>query len=229
VQGASFKAGPLAPGSFFSLFGAGLGSAESAAAASFTLGGLTTAICGQPARLTYNSGLGQVNGVVPVEAAGRTSCQLTATLSGFTIPVTPAATTIEIMPQNIALFLYAPDSTTTAPIITNSNYQLIGPPSSGLAQAQKGGSIIFWATGGGLTTPVVADNAVAPVLGAPMQTTPTVQIGGAPATVEWAGLAPGFIGLYQINVAVPANTPSGQVSLTLSSGVGNVSYNLWVQ
>jgi hypothetical protein len=28
---------------------------------------------------------------------------------------------------------------------------------------------------------------------------------------------------------VPASAPSGQVSLTLSSGIGNVSYSLWVQ
>ena len=195
----------------------------------FALGGLTTEICGQPARLVYNSGLGQVNGVVPVEVAGKTSCTLTAILGGYTVPATPATTTVQIVPQNIALFLYALNSTTTVPIITNLSYQIIGAPSSGLAQAQKGGSIILWATGGGLTSPVVADGAVAPALGAAMQTTPTVQIGGVPATVEYAGLAPGFIGLYQINVAVPANTPSGQVSLTLTSGIGNASYNLWVQ
>jgi uncharacterized protein (TIGR03437 family) len=229
VQGASFKADPLAPGSYFTLFGEGLGYAESSSTASFALGGLRTEFCGQPARLVYNSGEGQVNGVVPVEVAGKTECELTATLSGYTVPPTPASTTVEIVPQDIALFLYVQNSTTTVPIITNLNYQIIGAPSSGLAQAQKGGSIILWATGGGLTTPVVADDAVAPALGAPMQTTPTVQIGGVAATVEYAGLAPGFIGLYQINVAVPANTPSGQVSLTLSSVGGNVSYNLWVQ
>jgi len=229
VQGASFKADPLAPGSFFTLFGNGFGTASTASSASFSLGGLTTQICGQPARLVYNSGQGQVNGVVPVEAAGKTSCPLTAVLNGYTVPATPASTTVQIVPQNIGLFLYSPNATTQLPIITNLNYQIIGAPSSGLAQAQKGGSIILWATGGGLTNPVVADNAVAPAQGAPMQAAPTVQIGGIPATVEYAGLAPGFIGLYQMNVAVPASAPSGQVSLTLSSGIGNVSYSLWVQ
>ncbi|MGO9259319.1 MAG: hypothetical protein ACLQU1_23845 [Bryobacteraceae bacterium] len=229
VQGASFETVPLAPGSFFTIFGDGLGSTEASTAASFSLGGLTTQICGQPARLVYNSGQGQVNGVVPVEAAGKTSCELTATLGGYTVPATPATTTVQIVPQNIALFLYNLSSTTTAPVITNLNYQVIGPPASGLAQAQKGGSIILWATGGGLTSPVVADDMLAPALGAPMQTTPSVQIAGVAATVQYAGLAPGFIGLYQINVAVPPNTPSGQVSLTLSSGIGNLSYDLWVQ
>jgi len=41
--------------------------------------------------------------------------------------------------------------------------------------------------------------------------------------------SPGFIGLYQINVTVPAATPSGKVTLTLASGIGDVSYDLWVQ
>jgi len=230
VQGASFKTDPLAPGSFFSLFGEGLGAQEAAGAnASFSLGGLSTEICGQPARLVYNSGQGQLNGVVPVEAAGKASCNVTATLSGFTVPPVPATATIPIVPQNIALFLYSPNANLTVPIITNANYQVLGPPGSGLPQAQKGGNIILWSTGGGLTTPVVANNALAPASGAIMQATPTVRIGGTAVTVQYAGLAPGFFGLYQINVGLPQNLASGKVSLTLSSGTGDVSYDLWIQ
>jgi len=177
----------------------------------------------------YNSGQGQVNGVVPVAAAGKTSCNVTATLGGFTVPPAPATTTIPIVPQNIALFLYSPNANLTVPIVTNANYQVLGPPGSGLPQAQKGGNIILWSTGGGLTTPVVANNALAPASGAIMQATPTVRIGGTAVTVQYAGLAPGFFGLYQINVGLPQNLPSGKVSLTLSSGTGDVSYDLWIQ
>ena len=32
---------------------------------------------------------------------------------------------------------------------------------------------------------------------------PTVTVGGAPASVSFSGLAPGFVGLYQINVEIP--------------------------
>jgi uncharacterized protein (TIGR03437 family) len=229
VDGASFKTDPLAPGSFFTIFGEGLGSAQTGTGAAFSLGGLSTQFCGQPARLVYNSGQGQVNGVVPIEVAGKTSCNLTAVLDGYTVPATPATTTVQIVPQDIGLFLYGLNATTTVPIVTNLNYQVIGPPGSGLAQAQKGSSVILWATGGGLTSPVVADNALTPATGATMQSTPSVRIAGAVAIVQYAGLAPGFIGLYQINVAVPANTPSGKVTLTLSSGIGDVNYDLWVQ
>ena len=232
THGASFSPGPLAPGSFFSLFGDGFGSqASSDATAAFSLGGFSAQICGKPARLFYNSGAGQVNGVVPIEAAGQTSCPLTATLSGFTVPPIPATATVQIVPQNLALFLYAASSTLTLPIITNSNYQFVGPPGSGFSQAQKGGSIILWSTGGGLTNPSVPNDQVAPTSGAAMLMQPSVQISGLTAPVLYAGLAPGFIGLYQINVTVPAATPSGAVQLTFASGAGGTTntYSLWVQ
>jgi uncharacterized protein (TIGR03437 family) len=43
---------------------------------------------------------------------------------------------------------------------------------------------------------------------------PAVQIGGAPATVTFAGvISPG---LYQLNVVVPSTAKSGDISLTCS-------------
>jgi uncharacterized protein (TIGR03437 family) len=46
-----------------------------------------------------------------------------------------------------------------------------------------------------------------------------VSIGGKSAQVLFAGLSPGYIGLYQINVVVPTGvTPSDQVPLILSVG-----------
>jgi uncharacterized protein (TIGR03437 family) len=46
-----------------------------------------------------------------------------------------------------------------------------------------------------------------------------VTIGGVPATPSFAGLAPGWVGLYQVNVQVPANAPTGDaVPVTLSVG-----------
>jgi uncharacterized protein (TIGR03437 family) len=38
---------------------------------------------------------------------------------------------------------------------------------------------------------------------------PEVTIGGVPAKVSYSGLAPGFVGLYQINVQVPDGVPAG--------------------
>jgi uncharacterized protein (TIGR03437 family) len=38
---------------------------------------------------------------------------------------------------------------------------------------------------------------------------PEVTIGGVAAAVTFAGVAPGFVGLYQVNVQVAPGTPSG--------------------
>ncbi len=48
---------------------------------------------------------------------------------------------------------------------------------------------------------------------------PTVTIGGVEARVVFSGLAPGFVGLYQVNVEVPAGAPVGDaVPLVLTIG-----------
>lgn len=41
------------------------------------------------------------------------------------------------------------------------------------------------------------------------QTTPIVTIGGVPATVAFSGLTPGFVGLWQLNLLIPLNAPTG--------------------
>ncbi|HYE73725.1 MAG TPA: hypothetical protein VEF04_10350, partial [Blastocatellia bacterium] len=58
----------------------------------------------------------------------------------------------------------------------------------------------------------LATGAPAPVNGNPLYATaftPTVTIGGVPATVLYSGLTPGFVGLWQLNVTIPSNAPTG--------------------
>jgi uncharacterized protein (TIGR03437 family) len=56
----------------------------------------------------------------------------------------------------------------------------------------------------------------------PLATTivqPEVSLGGVRLPVAFSGLTPGQIGVYQINVGVPSNTPTGlDVALTISQG-----------
>ena len=54
-----------------------------------------------------------------------------------------------------------------------------------------------------------------PVAQTPNQ--PTVRVGGATAETRFSGLAPGFVGLYQVNFVVPSGL-SGAVKLTLDMG-----------
>jgi uncharacterized protein (TIGR03437 family) len=72
----------------------------------------------------------------------------------------------------------------------------------------------------------VPENGFPAPLGTLLRTvvTPSVTIGGFPAAVDFSGLAPGFVGLYQVNAQIPANAPSGnEVPVVLS--IGGVASN----
>ena len=47
---------------------------------------------------------------------------------------------------------------------------------------------------------------------------PQVIIGGAVAKILFSGLAPGFPGLYQVNVQIPDGIPSGLQTLSITTG-----------
>jgi uncharacterized protein (TIGR03437 family) len=49
-------------------------------------------------------------------------------------------------------------------------------------------------------------------------TLPTVTIGNVNAAVQFSGLAPGYPGLYQVNVTVPTGAPVGTQPVILSIG-----------
>ena len=54
--------------------------------------------------------------------------------------------------------------------------------------------------------------------------TPQVTVGGMPVEVQFAGLTPGEIGVYQINVRVNDRVPLGlSVPLNISQGTGSTS------
>jgi len=44
-----------------------------------------------------------------------------------------------------------------------------------------------------------------------------VTLGGLPCEVQFAGLAPGFAGVYQVNFRVPAGAGSGEQDLMVSA------------
>ena len=84
--------------------------------------------------------------------------------------------------------------------------------------ARPGDTIVLYGVGFGKVTPdATAGNIVTSgnSLILPFQ----VFFGGTPATVNYAGLAPGSIGLYQFNVVVPDTAPGDAVPLTFAVGV----------
>jgi uncharacterized protein (TIGR03437 family) len=82
---------------------------------------------------------------------------------------------------------------------------------TGLGKATRGGA----ANGTPLPTGLAA-----PADGNPLYRTvlqPTVTIGGATAPVSYSGAAPGFAGLYQINLQIPTGVRAGdEVPLTVA-------------
>jgi uncharacterized protein (TIGR03437 family) len=83
--------------------------------------------------------------------------------------------------------------------------------------AHPGDTIVLYGVGFGTVTPdpgagniVANDNSLV----MPLQ----VFFGGTPATVSYAGLAPGMIGLYQFKVVVPDTAPGDAIPLTFSVG-----------
>jgi len=93
-----------------------------------------------------------------------------------------------------------------------------GPPyfASGSAPAHPGDTIVLYCTGLGAVNPAATDGAAPKQLSSTLSV-PQLTIGGQSAAVSFAGLTPGFVGLYQVNAAVPSVTPTGaDVAVTLS-------------
>jgi len=131
-------------------------------------------------------------------------------------------------------------STATAPGLFTQNASGSGPgailnqdnsmngPGNGAA---KGSIVQMFLTGEGQTNPPSVTGAITIAnLPAP-QVTPAppvpiqVRINGQPALYVYAGEAPGQVaGVMQLNVQIPSNAPSGNLSITVSIG-GNVSQN----
>lgn len=81
----------------------------------------------------------------------------------------------------------------------------------------QGGQLVNAATQAPLTIVSGAAATVDPLYAT--LTKPTVTIGGVAADVAFSGLAPGFVGLWQLNVQIPANAPVGNaVPLVVSFG-----------
>lgn len=116
---------------------------------------------------------------------------------------------------------------TTATVVVTANGQSSAPVSVPLVEnrpeifvvTRSGDTATLWATGLGPVTN-------APATGRPSPSSPlamvladvSVTVGGLPATVSFAGLAPNFAGLYQVNVTLPAGVGSGAPVVVTTTG-----------
>ena len=226
VNAASSQLGPgIVPGSYITLYGSNLSDATIVASGStlpLALGDVSvsfdTPTLSLPGRVYYVSA-GQVNVQVPWELAGQTSVQIKVSID----QASGTVVTVPVASVSPAAFVYGQNQAAAL----DENGLLVGTANP----VRRGHIISFFANALGTVSNQPATGEPAPSTPLAQTTaTPTVTVGGVLAAVQFSGLAPGFTGLYQVNVVVPANAPTGSdaVSLTLG-GVTAPAFQIAVQ
>ena len=170
-------------------------------------------MAGKPAYVYFISP-GQINVQAPDVGAGPVPVTVT-TPSG-----TSAAVTATVAAQAPAFFLW-PGSQAVATLQTASSAVKNGTFAGSTTVAAKPGDVlILWGTGFGPTTPPVAAGIQVPSDTFHNASAVTVKIGDADAQVFGAALAPGFAGLYQVAIQVPASMADGDYRVE-GDGIGS--------
>lgn len=97
-------------------------------------------------------------------------------------------------------------------VILHSNFQL----ADSAHPAVPGETVLIYCTGLGAVSSPPADGAAAN--GQSMVSAANVMIGSVKAKVSFSGLAPGFVGLYQVNAVVPSSLVNGDQPVVISMG-----------
>jgi uncharacterized protein (TIGR03437 family) len=233
VSAATLTPQPAVAGSLTSLFGPGLSYQTGTGVYSPNvlpnwLFGTTVTLNGTAVPIMWISPT-QANIQIPWEDAGLTQATMVVTRNGLA----SQAVTIPLAPAAPGLFAMNGQGTGQAAAVTGDSAAIAAPVGAfpGSQPALAGQYVSFYGTGlGAVTEPAqLIDGEATPTRDAPFQPftpiyfptlqTATVTIGGMPATVQFAGLAPAMIGVYQVNVLIPANAPAGAaVPVQLSIG-----------
>lgn len=236
VNAASFAKGanglglPVAPGSLVAIFGTNLGLAQADASSApfgISLGGVGVKINGfdAPLRDIFPAPpFPSINAQVPFEAlpGGQTSA---------TVPIVVTVNGVASDPQQVQIVTQAPGIFTipvgvgNAILVNLKDNSIASPtPITGFTThpIPRGTDAYFYATGLGVMTPPVTDGDGG---GAALHTvvnTPVVLVGGITAKATFVQ-APGYPGVYQVNITIPSNAPTGsKIDLQIQSSGGSM-------
>jgi uncharacterized protein (TIGR03437 family) len=224
VVNAADQTQPVAPGGLISVYGDQMSLVNLATRTTplpTALGESCLTVNGVPVPMILVSA-SQINGQLPFNVDG--SATMTLRTSGgvsdnFYFTILPAA------PRIFRTGTAGPD--TGLPTVTRAlNGELVTLSNP----IHPKDSITIFATGLGRTMPAVESGAAAPsdpLAGAVIP--PSVTLGGVELELQYAGLAPGEVGVYQINATVPGVVPTGmEIPLTVSQGGVSTSLNVRV-
>jgi uncharacterized protein (TIGR03437 family) len=216
------------PGSHVEIYGSNLaGSQRGWAASDFSstggaptsIDGVTVSVNTLPAFVSYVSP-NQINIQIPADVPTGGQVPIVVSRNGV------ASGTVLLEMRSLAPALLAPtgfrvgDRQFVAAVRPNgqlaSNGEVQGIPAS---RVIPGEVLVFYGTGFGPVSPSSAAIAGRVASGQSELTSPVEFLfGGIAGRVTYAGLAPGLVGVYQFNVEVPENTPSGDIALQVRQG-----------
>jgi len=220
VNSASYLPGAVAPGELVTLYGPGIGTEQ---------GGVRVLFDGAPAPLLY-AGPNQINTVVPYGMASKQQAQVVIEKNG----VAGSAQMIQLANVSPGFPVVAPGvfSMTASGIGQAAAFNNVdGTPNGPDHPASVGSVIGIYVTGLGVTDPPVSDGTFADPSALPRNTGKVeVFVGGKPAEVLYAGVAPYMIaGVSQVNFTVPAGVPAGNQPVFVSSGhVQSSQSGVWI-
>lgn len=215
VNAASFQEG-ISPGALATIFGENLTTVNGTIVAQTSplpdhLAGVQVFVSGFPAPLysiTDVNGEDQISLQVPYEA-----------------PTGPLAAEIQVIDEGTVVADFFADSFTEDPgifvydgnyaIATASDYSLIGPNNPAI----PGEALVLYVTGLGPLDMNLADGYGSPTSPPFAETVDPFQVvlDNENCTVFFAGSAPGFVGLYQVNFYVPQDAASGNLQIYIQS------------
>ncbi len=166
----------------------------------------TVLVNGATATLYYTSA-NQINALLPDSASGLTT---------ITVQTSTGKNTVNVYVETAAPAIFTQDSSGTGPVsaLKASDQSLVTADNP----LHSGDAVELYGTGLGLTSPSNGfDNAVQQ---------PTVTVGGVACPVSFAGAAPNFSGLDQINCTIPADAAaslSAPVVITSGDRISNTA------